>query len=74
VMSGDGRRRRRAAAVIMAAIFPILIFAHSIPAARYAMEHDRPWIAAFIGVTTLIALALCVKVVRYLFRPPKIDR
>jgi hypothetical protein len=73
-MFRDGARRRRAAAVIMAVVFPILILTHSIPTARYALDHDRPGIALFIAVTAIVALILCVKAVRYLFRPPKIDR
>jgi hypothetical protein len=73
-MFRDGGRRRRAAAVIMAVVFPILILTHSIPAARYALDHERPGIAIFIGITAIVALLLCAKAVRYLFRPPRRER
>ena len=74
MMSRDGVRRRRAVAVVLAIVFPILILTHSIPAARYAIDHQRPGIAIFIALTAIVALVLCVKAVRYLYRPARIDR
>jgi len=68
-----GLWRRRAAAVVLAIVFPILIFAHSCSAARFAIAHGRPLLSVFIGFTALVAIALCAKVVLYLYRAPKAD-
>ena len=74
MMSQDrGLRRRRAAAVVLGCVFPILTLTHAYNAAHFAMSHGRPLLAVFIGFTAVVALALCAKVVRYLYRPPKLD-
>jgi len=74
MMSPDrGLQRRRAAAVVLGCVFPVLTLMHSFSAARFAMSHGRPLLAVFIGFTELVALVLCAKVVRYLYRPPKVD-
>jgi hypothetical protein len=68
-----GLRRRRAAAVVLGIVFPVLTLSHAFGAARFAISHGRPLLAVFVGFTALVALALCAKVVLYLYRPPKSD-